>query len=387
MCSVAVIGAGPAGLMAAGTAAARGLEVTLYEKNAFPGRKLLITGKGRCNVTTACPPSDFLKYVTGSPKFLHSALAAFSCEDTMAFFEELGVPLKVERGERVFPVSDRSVDIRDALVRYAKSGGVKFVRREVDRLPIADAVIVATGGLSYPMTGSTGDGYRFAWDAGHTVVPPRASLVPLICAEDWCTRLEGLSLRNVRLTVWEEGAKPVFSEQGEMLFTDFGISGPLTLSASAMLRGGEYLASIDLKPALSVSQLDARVLRDFGETQNRDFVNALGGLLPRSLVPVVVELSGIAPETKVNSIRREQRQTLVSLLKGLPLTITGTRPIEEAIVTAGGVSTKEINPKTMESKLKKGLYFVGEVLDVDALTGGFNLQIAFSTGKLAGMSV
>ncbi|MPM52905.1 hypothetical protein SDC9_99669 [bioreactor metagenome] len=218
-------------------------------------------------------------------------------------------------------------------------------------------------------------------------MPPRASLVPLVCAEDWCADVEGLSLRNVRLTVWGEGKKPLFSEQGEMLFTDFGITGPLTLSASAMLRGGEYRAAIDLKPALSPAQLDARILRDFGELQNRDFANALGGLLPKSLIPVIVALSGIAPETKVNSVTRGQRERLGSLLKELPLTITGTRPIEEAIVTAGGVSTKEIDPKTMESKLKKGLYFVGEVLDVDALTGGFNLQIAFSTGRLAGMSV
>ena len=387
MRNVAVIGAGPAGLMAAGTAAARGLQVTLYEKNKFAGRKLLITGKGRCNVTTACEPSEFLNYVTGSPKFLYSALATFSCKDTRAFFEELGVPLKVERGERVFPASDRSVDIRDALVRYAKAGGVKFVYREVDRLPAADAVIVATGGLSYPLTGSTGDGYRFAKEAGHTIVPPRATLVPLVCAEGWCADVEGLSLRNVRLTVWGEGKKPLFSEQGEMLFTDFGITGPLTLSASAMLRGGEYRALVDLKPALSGAQLDARILRDFGELQNRDFANALGGLLPKSLIPVIVALSGIPPETKVNSVTRVQRERLASLLKGIALTITGTRPIEEAIVTAGGVSTKEIDPKTMESKLKKGLYFVGEVLDVDALTGGFNLQIAFSTGRLAGMSV
>ncbi|HWQ50567.1 MAG TPA: NAD(P)/FAD-dependent oxidoreductase [Terriglobales bacterium] len=387
MRSVAVIGGGPAGLMAAGTAAARGLDVTLYEKNKFPGRKLLITGKGRCNVTTACAPEEFLNYVTGSPKFLHSALAAFSCEDTRAFFEEQGVPLKVERGERVFPASDRSVDIRDALVRYAKAGGVKFVRKEIDKLPKADAVIIATGGLSYPLTGSTGDGYRFAREAGHEVVPPRPSLVPLVCAEDWCRQLEGLSLRNVRLTVFGEGKKSLFSEQGELLFTDFGISGPLTLSASTMLRGGTYKAEIDLKPALSIPQLDARVLRDFKELQNRDFANALGGLLPKSLIPVVVALCAVAPETKVNSVKKQEREGLVSLLKALPLTVTGTRPIEEAIVTAGGVPTREVDPKTMESKLKKGLYFAGEVLDLDAMTGGFNLQIAFSTGRLAGMSV
>ena len=387
MRSVAVIGAGPAGLMAAGTAAARGCDVTIYEKNAIAGKKLLITGKGRCNVTTACPPEEFSSYVKGSPKFLYSALNAFSCKDTVDFFENLGVPLKVERGARVFPVSDKSADIRNALLKYAKSNGAKIVRKNITALPKADSVIIATGGLSYPITGSTGDGYTFAKAAGHKIAQPRASLVSLYCKEQWCETVSGLSLRNVRFTVLGSGKKPVFSEQGEMLFTHFGISGPLTLSASALLTKQLYSAEIDLKPALSMQQLDARVRRDFEEFKNRDFSNSLDKLLPKSLIPVVVESSGIEQGTKVNSVTKEERQRLVALLKALPLTITGTRPIEEAIITAGGVLTKEINPQTMESKLKPGLYFAGEVMDVDALTGGFNLQIAFSTGYLAGMSV
>ncbi len=387
MCSVAVIGAGPAGLIAAGTAAARGCSVTIYEKNKYSGRKLLITGKGRCNVTTAVPQDEFLNYVTGSPKFLYSALSEFSCQDTMNFFEELGVPLKVERGDRVFPVSDKAVDIRDALVKFAKSAGVTFVTKEIKELPNADAVIIATGGISYPLTGSTGDGYRFAREIGHTIKEPRASLVSLVCKESFCADMAGLSLRNVRLEVYGGKKKPIYSDMGEMLFTHYGISGPLVLSASALIKEYPCKAYIDFKPALSKEKLDARILRDFDEYKNRDFSNALNKLLPSSAIPVMVEMSGIDKDKKVNNITKEERKALVDLFKAFPLTITKARPIDEAIVTAGGVSTKEIDPKTMRSKLDERIFFAGEVIDVDALTGGFNLQIAFSTGRLAGMNV
>ena len=411
MKNIAIIGGGPAGLMAAITAAqkyATSASVTLIEKNERIGRKLMITGKGRCNVTNNCDVDTLIKNTPKNARFLYSAFSKFTPQDVMNFFENNGVPLKTERGNRVFPVSDKAVDIVDALAKAAKKSGVKTICGEVSHIILngdvieavalkngnfikADAVVLATGGMSYPVTGSTGDGYRIAKALGHTVTDIKPSLVPLECHEGFCSRLSGLSLKNVTLSVYEEGKKkPVFSEQGEMLFTHFGISGPLVMSSSAYMRKMEsrrYTAVIDLKPALDTDQLDKRILRDFGEQTNKDFSNSLDKLLPKSLIPVIVGLSGIEPHAKVNQISREERIRLVSLLKNLTLNITGFRPIEEAIVTSGGISVKEINPTTMESKIINGLYFAGEIIDTDAFTGGFNLQIAFSTGYLAGSNI
>ncbi|MEM1485934.1 NAD(P)/FAD-dependent oxidoreductase [Oscillospiraceae bacterium PP1C4] len=405
--NVILIGAGAAGLTCAGFAAQRGLKVTVLDKNARPARKVLITGKGRCNVTNNCPPDDFIKNVRTNPRFLYSAIHAFSPDDAMALFEGLGVPLKTERGNRVFPISDKAMDIVDALVRFAKNEGARLVQQERvtavlcqdgavsgvklesgETLP-ADAVVIATGGLSYPLTGSNGDGYRLAKTLGHTVVPQRPSLVPIVTAEPWCTDMMGLSLKNVTLTIKDGKNKVVFSELGEMLFTHFGVSGPLVLSASSYMTGeiNNYRLTIDMKPGLDEHQLDARLLRDFDEYKNRDFGNSLDQLLPSKMIPVMVRLSGIPADTKVNSITREQRKQLASLIKALPLTPKKFGPIEEAIITSGGVSVKEINPKTMESKLINGLFFAGEVIDVDAFTGGFNLQIAYSTAYLAAQNV
>ena len=382
--------------------------VILFEKNERPARKLMITGKGRCNVTNNCDNDTLLLNIPKNPRFLYSAFGAFNTADVMSFFEKAGVPLKTERGNRVFPVSDKAVDIVDALVKKAKQAGVKIINATISEILAengkvydvktqdgdiyeADACLISTGGASYPLTGSTGDGYRIARNLGHTITEIKPSLVPLCAHEGFCSTLSGLSLKNVTFTVFEDGKKkPVFKEMGEMLFTHFGVSGPLVMSASAYMRymdKKQYTAFIDLKPALSEEQLSARILRDFEEQKNRDFANSLDKLLPKSMVPVIVRLSGIAGSTKVNQITKEQRMSLVSLLKALPLHITGTRPIEEAIVTSGGVTVKEINPSTMESKLISGLYFAGEVIDVDAFTGGFNLQIAFSTGYLAGKSM
>ncbi len=382
--------------------------VILFEKNERPARKLMITGKGRCNVTNNCDNDTLLLNIPKNPRFLYSAFGAFNTADVMSFFEKAGVPLKTERGNRVFPVSDKAVHIVDALVKKAKQAGVKIINATISEILAengrvygvktqngdiyeADACLISTGGASYPLTGSTGDGYRIARNLGHTITEIKPSLVPLCAHEGFCSTLSGLSLKNVTFTVLEEGKKkPIFKEMGEMLFTHFGVSGPLVMSASAYMRymdKKQYTAFIDLKPALSEEQLSARILRDFDEQKNRDFANSLDKLLPKSMVPVIVKLSGIAGSTKVNQITKEQRMSLVSLLKALPLHITGTRPIEEAIVTSGGVTVKEINPSTMESKLIAGLYFAGEVIDVDAFTGGFNLQIAFSTGYLAGKSM
>ena len=410
MRKIAIIGAGPAGLMAAITAAEcdKTASVILFEKNERPARKLMITGKGRCNVTNNCDNDTLLLNIPKNPRFLYSAFGAFNTADVMSFFEKAGVPLKTERGNRVFPVSDKAVHIVDALVKKAKQAGVKIINATISEILAengkvygvktqngdiyeADACLVSTGGASYPLTGSTGDGYRIARNLGHTITEIKPSLVPLCAHEGFCSTLSGLSLKNVTFTVFEEGKKkPIFKEMGEKLFTHFGVSGPLVMSASAYMRymdKKQYTAFIDLKPALSEEQLSARILRDFEEQKNREFANSLDKLLPKSMVPVIVKLSGIAGSTKVNQITKEQRMSLVSLLKALPLHITGTRPIEEAIVTSGGVTVKEINPSTMESKLIAGLYFAGEVIDVDAFTGGFNLQIAFSTGYLAGKSM
>lgn len=409
MSRVVIIGAGAAGLMAAGTAAGAGADTVLVERNERPARKVMITGKGRCNVTNNCNVlGDLISNVPVNGRFLYGAFSRFMPQDTVEFFESRGVPLKVERGNRVFPVSDKAVDIVDALNAYAVKEGAKLINGRAVELIIengvvkgvmlesgetleADSVIVATGGVSYPQTGSTGDGYTLAEQAGHTITPVKPSLVPLECHEGFCSELQGLSLRNVSLNVTDTAnGKVIYSDFGEMLFTHYGVSGPMILSASSHMRKmekGRYKLSIDLKPALTDEQLDARVLRDFGENVNRNFINSLNSLLPKKLVPVVVKLCRIPISTKVNQITREQRAVLVKTLKSLTLTVTDFRPVEEAIITSGGVCIKEIDPKTMGSKLVKGLYFAGEVMDVDAYTGGFNLQIAFSTGKLAGLSV
>ena len=401
-----MIGGGAGGSMCALTAAQRGLSVVLLEPNKMLGKKLRITGKGRCNVTNNCDIKTVLANIPGDGRFLYSALNRFEPRDTMALFESLGVPLKTERGNRVFPVSDRSHDIANALERaYAHAGGRVLHAAATDILTRDGAVcavvttegtidcgaaVVCTGGMSYPLTGSTGDGYRFARQFGHTVTPLRASLVPLESNDPWCAEMQGFSLRNVTLTVYDEHNKQVYSDLGEMLFTHFGVSGPLVLSASAHMRDcsqHSYRLSIDLKPALDEKKLDARILRDFQKYANRDFKNALYDLAGHAMIPVLVRLSGIPEDTKVNTVTREQRHKLVELFKHFPVSVCGTRPISEAIITSGGVSVKEINPRTMASKRMPGLYFAGEVLDLDAYTGGYNLQIAWSTGYVAGNAV
>ncbi|MFR5049833.1 MAG: NAD(P)/FAD-dependent oxidoreductase, partial [Faecalispora sporosphaeroides] len=385
-----VVGGGAAGMMAAGTAGELGLNVILIEKNARPGRKLGITGKGRCNLTNNCSVQDVIAAVPTNPRFLYGAVSRFAPQDTMAFFEGLGVPLKTERGRRVFPQSDRAGDIIDALTRFLREHHVKILQGEARKLLIeeggvrgvvlrdgtellAPKVIVACGGASYPGTGSTGDGYRLARQAGHSVLPLRPSLVPLVEQGGDCARMQGLALKNAAVRVYER-QKLIYEDFGELLFTHFGVSGPVVLSASSHMRRmepGVYRLEIDLKPALPPEKLDARLQRDLEENSNKDFINSLGALLPRKMIPILVERSGIPPETKCNAITREQRRDFAALLKGFSVNIQGFRPIEEAIVTSGGVNVREINPKTMESKLVHGLYFAGEVLDVDAYTGGF----------------
>lgn len=408
MDKVVVIGGGPAGLMAASQAALRGLNVTLVERNERCARKLMITGKGRCNITNAVfDIQDLLSNIPRNPRFLYSAFNAFMTYDTISFFEDLGVQTKIERGNRVFPVTDKAVTVVDALVNYAKKCGVKTYHQRVVGLIFdtkikgvvfedgtnmeCDAVIVATGGKSYPQTGSTGDGYTLAKSAGHTVTPIFPSLVALNAHEYWCADLQGLSLKNASISLVDKRkGKEVYSDFGEMLFTHFGVSGPMILSASSHMEPDlkdRYKIIIDLKPALTFEQLDKRVTKDLLENSNKDFINSLSALLPHKLVPVIVKLSGIQPSTKCNQITKEMRHRLVELLKGLEVNITSFRSIDEAIVTSGGVNVKEIDPKTMQSKLVKNLYFAGEVIDVDAYTGGFNLQIAFSTGYLAGTKV
>ena len=390
MKQVAVIGGGAAGMMAAITAAKEGAQVTIYEKNEKLGKKLYITGKGRCNLTNFCEPSDFFPNVVSNPKFLYSAVSSFTSKDTCAFFEDAGLRLKVERGNRVFPQSDKSSDVIKTLEKELKANHVKVCLhteiKDISELK-EDAVIIATGGITYPSTGSTGDGYRFAERIGHDVREPVQALVPLLAKDDFIGRLEGLSLRNVSAVV-KNGKKKYYEGFGEMLFTDRGVSGPLVLSASSYigrrLEEGECVLHIDLKPALSEEMLDARILRDFEEQKNKDFRNALGKLLPAKLIPVMVELSGIDPFKKVNTITKKEREQLRGLIKDLPIHLERCADVNQAVITSGGVSVKKIDPKTMESKLQKNVYFAGEVLDVDALTGGFNLQIAFSTGYAAG---
>ncbi len=409
MYDVCVIGGGAAGLMAAGAASQRGLKTVLLERNEKVARKVMITGKGRCNVTNYCTLlNDLIMNVPVNGRFLFSAFSKFMPADTMEFFEDWGVPLKVERGDRVFPESDKSSDIVDALRKFALTNGVEIVTGRAEELITEDnkvtgvrtydgyvinskSVIIATGGKSYSLTGSTGDGYILAEKTGHTIVEPKPSLVPLEVHEGWCSSVMGLSLRNVEIRIEDtEKFKCVYKDFGEMLFTHFGVSGPIILSASSHMRDikkGKYELYIDLKPALDEDKLDKRIQRDFLENSNKNFINALDSLLPKKLVPVIVKLSGIKPSQKVNQITRAEREGLVYLLKNLKLTINGFRPIEEAIVTSGGVSVKDINPKNMMSKKIDNLYFAGEVIDVDGYTGGFNLQIAFSTGMLAGKSV
>ena len=405
--SLLVIGGGAAGLLAAGTASHKGVETLVLERNERPARKLMITGKGRCNVTNNCSSlQDLISNVPRNGRFLYGAFSRFMPADVIEFFENSGVELKTERGNRVFPVSDNAADIVDALVSYAKKRArflngraiklltedskVVGVETESGEVIYADKIIVATGGLSYPGTGSTGDGYELARQAGHKITELVPSLVPLEIHEGFCSSLMGLSLRNTAIKVVDtESGKTVYTDFGEMLFTHFGVSGPMILSASAHLRNmksGKYKIFIDLKPALTEEQLDARILRDFSENTNKNFINALNSLLPKKLVPVIVKLSGINLSTKVNQITKEQRKALVQLLKGMSITVTGFRPVAEAIITSGGVDVSQINPKTMESKIVNGLYFAGEVIDADAYTGGFNLQIAFSTGRLAALS-
>lgn len=403
---IVVVGGGAAGMMAACTAARRGASVILIERNAQLGVKINITGKGRCNVTNDSDPETLSKNTLTNGRFLYSAFAAMSAQDTMAFFEKIGVPLKVERGKRVFPVSDRARDVSGALKTQLHRLGVQVLQHRVKAVAekdgsvcgvllqdgsvlAADRVILATGGRSYPRTGSDGDGYRMARALGHTVTELRPSLVPLLTQETTPAQMEGLALKNVTLTVKKDGKK-VFSDFGEMVFTAKGISGPLVLSASAHLDGKKhtypYQAFIDLKPALDAETLDKRLLRDFAENSNRDFSNALSQLLPAKMIPVAVQMCGIPGNQKVHTITRVQRENLCVLLKAFPFTVVAAGGWDEAVVTAGGISVKEIDPKTMGSKLVRGLYFAGEIMDVDAYTGGFNLQIAWSTGYCAGQA-
>ena len=401
-----MIGGGAAGTLCAALAAGRGLDVVLLEPNRMLGRKLRITGKGRCNVTNDCDAREFISAIPGDGRFLQSAIHKFGTLDTKALFEGLGVALKTERGNRVFPESDRADDIADALTKLARENGVRVLRERATRVLTdeagavravsagggeieCEAAVICTGGLSYPGTGSTGDGYRMARELGHTIRPCRPSLVPLESPDAWCREMQGFSLRNVELSAYED-EKLIYKALGEMLFTHFGVSGPLVLSASAhMRRFGEcrYRLSIDLKPGLDEKKLDARLLRDFEKYSNREFRNSLGDLAGRAMIPVLVELSGIPGDTRTNSVTRQQRAALAQLLKHFPVSLSGPRPIAEAIVTSGGVATTEVNPRTMESKLVPGLYFAGEVLDLDAYTGGYNLQIAWSTAFVAANSL
>lgn len=407
MRKIIIIGGGAAGLIASATAAGRGEDVTVIEKNSRPARKVMITGKGRCNVTNACfDLDDLINSVVTNKRFMYSAFSSFMPYDTIALIEEMGVPTKIERGNRVFPESDKAVDIVDALVKNAKQNGVKFVEGTVASFNTennviksvnlddgtvvdGDAFAICTGGLSYQSTGSTGDGYRLAESVGHSITDIEPALISLVASNGFVPKLQGLSLRNISIKLLD-GEKEIYSNFGEMLFTHYGVSGPVILSASSHMthpKEHNYKIVIDLKPALDEQTLDKRIQRDFAENTNKDFINSLSKLLPNKLIPVIVKLSGIEPSEKVNQITKVQRQNLVSLLKNFTVNISDFRPINEAIITSGGVDVKEINPKTMGSKIVDNLYFAGEVIDVDAYTGGFNLQVAFSTGYLCGMNI
>lgn len=398
-----VIGGGPAGMLAAITAAGSGQKVLLLEKNQRLGKKLLITGKGRCNVANDCSIDEVLKNIPRNGRFLYSALNAMPPEQVIAFFENHGCPLKTERGNRVFPVSDKSQSILDCLAAQLKKQQVTVEYQRVTDLICRDGavvgvkcaereyfcnwVILATGGLSYPTTGSTGDGYRFAKAVGHTIIQPEGSLVPLEAAGDYCSSMQGLSLRNIAVKLLNAKGKVLYKDFGELLFTHFGISGPVVLSASAHLKGEGCKLLIDLKPALDEGKLDARLLRDLEMYQNRSMENALTDLLPRSMIPVVLDMLEIPSSMQANALTREKRHALVSLLKAFPIEIVGKRPVQEAIITSGGIKVSEIDPKTMGSKLVEGLYFAGEIIDCDAYTGGFNLQIAWSSAYAAGCAI
>lgn len=403
VCDVLVIGGGPAGMFAAITAAEQGCDVTLLERNDRLGKKLLITGKGRCNVTNNCSAEEVLQNTPRNGRFLYSAMTAFPPEKTMAFFEQAGCHLKTERGNRVFPQSDSAASILDCLKRKMRESGVTVktgrvleittqeghvtgVRTETEALK-AKTIILATGGLSYPATGSTGDGYRMAKELGHAVVAPQGSLVPLEEAGEDCSKMQGLSLRNVGARLVNAKGKVLYKDFGELLFTHFGVSGPTVLSASCHLKGEECRLLIDLKPALEESKLDARLLRDLDMYQNRTMENALTDLLPRSMIPVVLDKLQIPRDLQANSLTRQSRHALVMLLKAFPVEIQGKRPVAEAIITSGGIKTGEVDPKTMASKKIGGLYFAGEILDCDAYTGGFNLQIAWATAYAAALGV
>lgn len=400
-----VIGGGAAGMMTAYTASSRGLKVVILDPNKTLGRKVRITGKGRCNVCNNCDIKEFMNNIPGDGRFLYSAINKFKPDDTINFFESRGLQLKTERGNRVFPVSDNANDVADLLTRLLRKNNVFIIKKKAVKIEADDdricavytdsdkincsAAAICTGGMSYPLTGSNGDGYKFAQQFGHSIISPRPSLVPLESSDDYCSEMQGFTLKNVVLNAYENN-KLIYSELGEMLFTHFGVSGPLVLSASSHMRNmgkADYRLEIDLKPGLDEEKLDKRILRDFEKNVNKSFQNSLNELLGKSMIPVVVRLSGIPAELKVNSITKEQRMSLLHLLKHFPISISGTRPIDEAIVTSGGVNTKEINPRTMESKLINGLYFAGEVIDVDGYTGGFNLQIAWSTAFVLGNSV
>lgn len=399
---IAVIGGGAAGMMAAGTAMTYGAEVTIFESTDRLGKKLAITGKGRCNVTNNCTREEFLENVTKNSRFLYAALSAFSCEDTMSFFESMGVSLKTERGRRVFPESDKAIDIVNALREY--SSGARVIHHKVSAVEqqdgrfivtaggkshIFDKVIIATGGKSYPLTGSDGSGYKLAMRLGHSITELTPSLIPLTSHNPLCREMQGLSLKNVKISIKDEAERVLYTDFGEMMFAHFGVTGPVILSASAHIRDYDISTlklCIDLKPALDEKTLDARLLSDFSKNANKDLINALGDLLPSKMIEPYIALSGVEGRKKVNSITKEERRALLNTLKSFEIALDGYRPIEEAIITSGGVEVKEITPKSMESKLVDGLYFAGEVIDVDAYTGGYNLQIAFATGYLAGKS-
>ena len=418
---VIIIGGGPAGMLAAITSAQNGNETTIIEKNNRLGKKLLITGKGRCNITSSIDINDFINNIPGNGKFLYSAFQNYTNKDIIHFLEKNGVSVKEERGNRIFPKSDKSLDVEKAfereitrlhinvklnskvtniLVKNNKVEGVKYLNSEdIEKNLYADKIILATGGATYPLTGSTGDGYKMAEQLGHTVTKIKPSLVPLTASRGSikiCQKLQGLSLRNVAIRLMDvEKNKKIYEDFGEMIFTHFGVSGPTILSSSAhllryknveeLLANGKIVLEIDLKPALSEQQLDLRIQRDFSANKNKEFKNSLDALLPQKLIPVIVDLSGIDEDKKVNEVTKEERLKLVELLKKFNVTISGFRPLEEGIITAGGINVKEINPKTMESKIVEGLFFAGEIIDVDAYTGGFNLQIAYSTGYTAGL--
>lgn len=398
---ICVIGGGPAGMMAGGTASLYGAEVTLFEHTGRLGKKLAITGKGRCNVTNDAPNEKILENITKNQRFMYSALNAFSAEDTMSFFENAGVPLKVERGNRVFPVSDKASDIVDAMRGYISScnkvySKVTAIKKAehgftvlADKEYHFDSVIIATGGKSYPKTGSDGSGYKLAIKLGHTVTELKPSLIPLESSSPLCARMQGLSLKNVGIRAFDKSGKTLYSDFGEMMFTHFGVTGPMILSASSYILDkdfSEITISVDLKPALDEQTLDTRLLSDFAKSSNKDFKNALGALLPSKMIEPFIDYCGVDERKKVNLITKEERRKIRTALKDFRIPITRPRPIDEAIITSGGISVKEINPKTMESKILPNLYFAGEIIDVDAYTGGFNLQIAFSTGYLAGKS-